>query len=267
VSEAPAPRDSSVGQDRTDFHAWLTDEKKSAFAKYCDTAVGSRGILQVLKYELAFGLISPMPAALGYLLRKKAFPKMLGRAGRGILFGRNVIFRHPRRISIGDAVILDDNCVLDAKGNEEPGVRVGAGTMIGRNTSLSCKGGVIETGENCNIGANCMLISETRLTLGNNVLIAGMCYIIAGGTHGFDRTDVPVVQQPIVSKGGVTFEDNCWIGANVTVLDGVTIGRDSIVGAGAVVTRSIPEFAIAIGVPAKVVKLRKETELNRQAGP
>ncbi len=110
-----------------------------------------------------------------------------------------------------------------------------------------------------------MLLSETGLVLGSNVLIAGMCYIVAGGTHGFDRTDVPVVRQAMVSKGGVTVEDNCWIGANVTVLDGVTIGRDSIIGAGAVVARSLPEFVIAVGVPARVVKLRKETELNREA--
>lgn len=265
MRDVPGSRDSSVGQDRTDFHAWLTDERRSAFAKYCDTAVGARGILALLKYELAFGVTSPMPGALGYLLRKKMLPKMLGRAGRGILFGRSVVFRHPQRISIGDNVILDDDCVLDAKGNSGIGIYLGSGAIVGRNTSLSCKGGVIETGENCNIGANCMLLSETGLALGSNVLIAGMCYIVAGGTHGFDRTDVPIVRQATVSKGGVTVEDNCWIGANVTVLDGVTVGRDSIIGAGAVVARSLPEFVIAVGVPARVVKLRKETELNREA--
>jgi acetyltransferase-like isoleucine patch superfamily enzyme len=58
--------------------------------------------------------------------------------------------------------------------------------------------------------------------------------------------------------GGVVIEQNAWIGANVIVFDGITVGRDAIVGAGAVVTRDVPPFGIALGVPAKVVRMRDE---------
>lgn len=243
--------------DRTQFHARLTDQNTSAFAKYCDTAVGRRGIISLIRYEVAFGLASPWPGAFGYLVRKKLLPGMLGRAGGGILFGRDIAFRHPHRIAVGEGSILDDHCVLDAKGDSETGIDLGSGVMIGRATSLSCKGGTIEVGDNTNISGNCMLISESSLVLGRNVLIAGMCYLIAGGNHSFERTDIPVVRQPMAHRGGIAVDDNCWLGAGVTVLDGVTIGRDSIIGAGSVVTKSIPEFAIAAGVPAKILKMRK----------
>jgi len=61
----------------------------------------------------------------------------------------------------------------------------------------------------------------------------------------------------IISKGGIVIEDNIWMGSGTKVLDGVKVGRDSVIGAGAVVTRDIPEFVIAVGVPAKVIKERK----------
>lgn len=253
MSDAPV----SADRERTAFHAQLTDPKTSAFAKYCDTAVGRRGVVPLIRYELAFGLASPWPGALGYLIRRKLLPPMLGSAGGGIVFGRDIVVRHPHRIRVGPGAILDDHCVLDAKGAAEVGISLGSAVIIGRGTSLSCKGGAIEVGDNTNISGNCMLISESKLVLGKNILVAGMCYLIAGGNHSFERTDIPVVRQPMVQKGGITIGDNCWLGANVTVLDGVTIGRDSIVGAGSVVTESIPEFAIAVGVPARVVKTRK----------
>lgn len=243
--------------NQTDFQAELTAQNQSALEKYRSIAVGGKGFGDLLEYEAACWFLSPMPGALGYFLRGKFYPKLLKSAGRGLVMGRNINLRHPRRISIGNGVFIDDNCTLDAKGKSEEGIRLGDGVALARNTILSCKGGSITVGNNSNISANCMLISESSLAIGENVLIAGLCYIIAGGNHGIDRVDIPIIRQQVVQKGGVRIEDNAWLGANVTILDGVTIGRDSIIGAGAVVTRDIPEFAIALGVPAKVVKYRK----------
>ena len=240
--------------DKTEFQAKLASSGESALGKYRNIAVGQSGLF---RYELACWFLSPMPGALGYLMRSKLYPKLLGSSGRGLVIGRNVCLRHPGRIQLGGGVILDDNCVLDAKGDSEQGIMLGGGVILGRNTILSCKGGGIEIGENTNISANCLLLSETQLSIGKNVLVAGMTYIVAGGNHGIERTDIPIIQQPCTSRGGVSIGDNCWLGANVTVLDGVTIGRDSIIGAGAVVTESIPEFAIAVGIPARVVRMRK----------
>ena len=244
--------------DMTDFHSQLADERTSPLDKYSDMAVGDRGLCPLLRYELLTGLFGGMPGAAGYLLREKAYRGLLGACGRGVVFGRGISLRCPGRMRIGESSLFDDGCVLDAKGGSERGISIGDGVVIGRHTSLSCKGGSIEIGDHANISGNCMLISESTLSIGSNVLVAGMTYIIAGGNHGTDRTDIPIIRQPVFSRGGVTIEDNAWIGANVTILDGVRIGRDSIIGAGSVVTRSIPEYSIAVGVPARVIKSRRQ---------
>ncbi|HET6454757.1 MAG TPA: DapH/DapD/GlmU-related protein [Armatimonadota bacterium] len=245
-----------ITENKTEFQARLLDQGKSPLAKYADIAVGRKGLGALIGYDLACWLASPMPGALGYFIRGKVLPRLLSRAGKGLVIGRNVCIRHPGRIHIGKGVVIDDNVVLDAKGDSDEGITIGDAVILGRNTIVSCKGGSIEIGDNTNISANCMLISETRLSIGSNVLIAGMCYIIAGGNHSIERTDIPIIAQPMIQKGGVTVEDNCWLGANVTVLDGVTIGRDSVVGAGSLVNMDIPEFAIAVGAPARVVRNR-----------
>src|SRR6185503_9440510 len=133
------------------------------------------------------------------------------------------------------------------------GITLGANVVLGRNTVLSCKGGSIVIGDNTNISVNCTVISETSVRIGANVLFAAYCYVIAGGNHGTDRTDIAIIQQDSVSKGGVVIEDNAWLGADVKVLDGVNIGRDSVAGAGSVVVRNIPAFTVATGMPAKVM--------------
>lgn len=246
--------------NKTEFQAQLLDQGKSPLAKYADIAVGRKGLGALLSYDLACWFAAPMPGALGYFVRGKFYPRLFGHAGKGLVIGRNVCIRHPGRIQIGNGVVIDDNCVLDAKGDSDEGITIGDGAILGRNTIVSCKGGSIEIGDNSNISANCMFISETRLSIGSNVLIAGMCYVIAGGNHGVERTDVPIIAQPMVSKGGVRIGDNCWLGANVTILDGVTIGRDSIIGAGSVVNEDIPDFSIAVGTPARVVRNRENAQ-------
>ncbi len=247
----------AIQLEKTEFQSQLADRHRSALGKYVDIAVGRRGLLPFLSYELASWFLAPAPGALGYFLRSMAYRQMLGFCGKGLVMGRNVSLRHPRRIRLGRGVVVDDNCVLDAKGYSSNGICIGDGVVISRNTIISCKGGSIDIEDNSNISANCMLISESRLSVGKNVLIAGMCYIIAGGNHGIERIDIPIISQPMTQKGGIIIGDNCWLGANVTVLDGVTIGRDTVVGAGAVVTESLPEYAIAVGAPARVVRLRK----------
>jgi len=111
-----------------------------------------------------------------------------------------------------------------------------------------------------NISVNCTLISETRLTVERRVLIAGHCYIIAGGNHGLDRTDIPITEQPLEHRGGVRVERDCWIGAQATLLDGAHLGHDAVVAAGAVVNRSVESYHIVGGVPARVLRSRLEEE-------
>lgn len=252
--DAPAP---ATVEARTGLRRVLEDPGGSAAAKYRALAVGRPGVWALLKYELLTCLLGPLPGALGLALRRKCYRWLLGRCGRGVVIGRNVTLRHPHRIALGDRAVIDDNAVLDAKGEEGVTIEVGPDAIVGRNTVLSCKGGTIRLGARANISVNCTLISETTLEVGDRVLIAGHCYAIAGGNHGIDRLDAAPIDQPRIHKGGVRIADNCWLGAAVTVLDGVEIGPDAVIAAGAVVHRSVPGFMVAGGVPARVLYDRR----------
>ena len=232
----------------------LQSDQKSRLAKYSDLVVGRRGFWSLLKYEFVVAF-SAMPGALGLALRSVLYPRLLKRCGRNVVFGANVVLRHPNKIAVGDNVIIDDNVLLDAKGSSNEGIVLGDGVFIGRNSILSCKNGDIVFGENVNIGFNSEVFSSSRVTLGANVMLAAYCYII-GGDHEYNQIDVPVTEQAGCSQG-ITVGEGAWFGAGAKVLDGTKIGPHAIVGAGAVVTRDIPEYAVAVGVPAKVVKDRR----------
>ena len=83
-----------------------------------------------------------------------------------MVFGQHVVLRHPHKIRIGDNVVIDDNCLLDAKGESNDGITIGSGVFIGRNTIVSCKNGDITIGERANIGFNCEVFSASRVTIG-----------------------------------------------------------------------------------------------------
>ena len=245
--------------NQTPFQAALTETSVSALQKYQDIAVGERGVGALLRYEFFTCCIAGLPGAVGLWLRSRLYRRFLGRMGRNVIIGKNVTIRNPRKIFIGDHVVIDDGCVLDAKGRQNAGIVIGDNVVLSRNTILSCKGGSIGIGNNTNISVNCTFISESTMHIGANVLFAAYCYVIAGGNHGTDRTDVAVIQQDSFSKGGVVIEDNVWLGAGVNVLDGVRIEHDAIAGAGSVVIRDIPAFAVVAGIPAKIIKSRTQS--------
>lgn len=220
---------------------------------YQDLVIGSRDLLYLLKYEFIILVASWVPGILGLFLRSKLYPLLLKRVGKGVVFGRGVIFRHPRKISIGDGVIIDDFCVLDAKGDTNTGICIGDNCYIGRNTIIYCKNGDIYLGDKVNIGHNCMIFSSNKVEIKKEVLIAGYTYIMSGGSYDY-RSEEMIIDQPGYSKGPTTIGSNCWIGAKVVVMDGVNVGAGSIIGAGAVVSEDIPAYSIAVGVPAKVIK-------------
>jgi acetyltransferase-like isoleucine patch superfamily enzyme len=115
--------------------------------------------------------------------------------------------------------------------------------------------GDVEIGSNCSVNPYACISGKVRC--GNGVRIASLVSIV-GFNHGFDDPDMPINDQPHETLG-ITIGDDVWIGANAVILDGVTIGRGAVIAAGAVVTKDIPDLAIAAGVPAKVVRRRGET--------
>jgi acetyltransferase-like isoleucine patch superfamily enzyme len=227
---------------------------KSAQTKYSDLIVGRPGIGALLKYEFVVTLAQARAGALGLVLRKTLYPWLLGSCGPNVVFGQNVVLRHPHKIHIGRDVVIDDNCLLDAKGETNRGIRIGDGVFIGRNTILSCKNGDIEVGDASNIGFNCELFSASRVTIGRSVLMAAYGYVI-GGDHDFSDPAKAVLAQSRTSTG-VVIGDGVWMGAGAKVLDGVEIGPLAVIGAAAVVRENVPASAIAVGIPARVVSTR-----------
>lgn len=241
----------------------LFDERRSKFAKYQALVVGRPGLGALLAYELVMLVASWVPGALGLFLRSKLYPRLLGRVGRNVVFGANVTLRHPHKIAIGDNVVIDDQCCLDAKGTDNRGIVLGSGVFVGRNTILSCKNGDIVVDDRANLGFNCEIFSASTVHVGADVLMAAYTYLV-GGDHLYDRVDVPVLQQGRTARG-IAIGAGAWLGAHVVVTDGSTVGRDAIIGAGAVVVGAIPEFAVAVGTPAKVIRDRRAD--GRASGP
>ena len=222
--------------------------------KYAALVVGRPGLGALLKYELIVLLAQACPGALGLVLRQALYPRLLGSCGRHVVFGQNVVLRHPHKIRIGHNVVIDDNCLVDAKGESNRGIRIGDGVFIGRNTILSCKNGDIELGDGVNIGFNCEVFSASRVTIGRSVLMAAYSYVI-GGDHDFSDPSKTVLEQ-VRTSAGVAIGDGVWMGAGAKILDGVTIGEGAVIGAGAVVRENVPASAIAVGIPARIVASR-----------
>ena len=257
--------ESSVSSDRRRDRVAdpaITDIQKSFGAnrsrreRYAELVIGQDGWWPLIRYELVMLLCSWVPGALGLMLRARLYPVLLGRVGRNVAFGTNVVLRHPHKIAVGDNVVVDDNCCLDAKGTSNAGISIASGAFLGRNTILSCKNGSITIEEDANIGFNVEIFSASTVRVGARTLIAAYTYLV-GGDHLFDRTDIPVLHQGRTARG-IDVGENVWLGTHVVVSDGCRIGRDAIVGAGAVVTGDVPEFHIAAGVPARVIRDRRE---------
>ena len=229
----------------------LFDRRTSAREKYAALVVGRPGRAALIKHELITLASQNTPGALGLAIRQTLYPSLLGACGRNVVFGQNVVLRHPHKVRIGDDVVIDDNCLIDAKGESNRGITIGRGVFIGRNTILSCKNGDIELAEGANIGFNCEIFSASMVRVGREALIAAYCYII-GGDHDFSDPSKPVLAQTRRSEG-VTIGDAVWLGAGAKILDGVAVGDHAVIGAAALVRESIPARAIAVGIPAKVV--------------
>ena len=122
---------------------------------------------------------------------------------------------------------------------------------------------MIFVGNNVSIGPNVVLYSiYKRIVFGNNVLL-GPGITMVSGDHSIRKIGVPIIdnhEKLPEDDADIIVEDEVWIGANVTVLKGVTIGRGSVVAAGAVCVKSIPPYAIAGGVPAKIIGIRFSIE-------
>lgn len=163
-------------------------------------------------------------------------------AGIHVVLGRGIKIEHPECVWLGDHVHLNDYCWISIlktnkqKGSPDmplnPQLSIGDNTYIGRFATIACM---------------------SRVAIGNDVMISDRVFI-GDTSHGYARTDLPIKDQYQFSPGPVSIGDGSWIGINVSILPDVKIGRNCVIGANSVVTKDIPDFHIAAGVPAKIMR-------------
>jgi acetyltransferase-like isoleucine patch superfamily enzyme len=137
-------------------------------------------------------------------------------------------------------------------------ISVGSDVYVGAGSWLQVLDGpdrhvAITIGDGTSIAGNCVLSSTYSIRIGRSVLIARNVYV-ADHSHAFDDTTAPVLEQGIAGVEAVEIGDGAWLGQNVVVCPGVRIGRGAVVGANAVVLDDVPDFAVAVGAPARVVR-------------
>jgi acetyltransferase-like isoleucine patch superfamily enzyme len=204
--------------------------------------------------ETLQGLLGWIPGVLGIGLRSVAYRLWLRADGPpaiedhvricrpdDVRFGRDVYIDHgvylhggPGGLVIGDGSWIMNGSrlhVFNFRNLPHAGIRLGTRTFVGEGSIMRGQGGI---------------------TIGDCVLFGPGTQVLAVD-HVFADPERPIMDQGITAQG-IVIEDNCWIGAGAIILDGVTIGRGSCVGAGAVVTRSLPPHSLAVGIPARVIR-------------
>jgi acetyltransferase-like isoleucine patch superfamily enzyme len=226
-------------------HDQITDARESALRRYQNVIVGSPSLWFTFKYELICWLGNCFPAAIGLWLRSKLYPLLFKHVGKGVVFGSDLILRHPNKIEISDNVVIADRCTLDARGTHLVGITIGEGSIIGDSSMIRCKNGRIAIGRNVGINAGVILcaVEGNSLEIGDDSTVGPYSYL-DGSQYHHDRLDVPTRLQGLQTKGGIKIGTNTFLGAKVTVVDGVSIGSDSIIGAAALVRENIPDRVI-----------------------
>jgi acetyltransferase-like isoleucine patch superfamily enzyme len=165
---------------------------------------------------------------------------------------------HHSNLELGRHVFMGDHTIVFQQGREGDRVRIGDHVQLVSGVVLETgEGGCISIGSETRIQPGCRLSAyKGSIHIGRGVDVAANCAFYPYN-HGI-APGTPVRAQPLESSGDIVVEDDAWLGYGVIVLDGVRIGQGAVVGAGSVVTRDVPAGAVAVGSPARVVKMRSE---------
>jgi acetyltransferase-like isoleucine patch superfamily enzyme/acyl carrier protein len=235
------------------IRARLFGDERSAFARYVDLAFHSFSWPKLIRYELLTFFVGPLPGAPGLVLRKWLYPYLFRSTGRGVIFGPSLTLRHADRITLGDQVVIDRDCILDARGAGERGVIIGDRVIVGAGAAIQSKVGHIEIGADCNIGSGAHIVAQGPVIIGDNVSVAGNA-MIAGGRYVVEHDGGEAA--PRFTSGPIRIGRNAKIGMGAIVQDGVTVGENAIVAPGAVVFEDVPPSTVVWGNPARPLRQR-----------
>lgn len=241
-----------TGTEKTTIRDILNEENVSIAQKYRVTTMGNVGWWHLAMFELCTLLFGSLAGAIGLILRRKTYKYFFGACGSNVVIGRGCTFRYPGRIFIGNNVIIDEFCCLDAHGTGDEGLVLEDRVVLNRLVAIRSKRGDIRIGESVSIGSASQIISQGGVFVEPGVSIAGDCYLSAG-TYELRDMNKPMTERQTTSKGPIRIGSNCWLATRVVVLDAVEIGEGAIVSAGSVVHSNIPPRSIAYGNPAKVI--------------
>src|SRR5476651_846640 len=156
-----------------------------------------------------------------------------------------------KQLHVGRNVEIDPRAFI-ARGGR---VTLGDESVIRAGAMLLPSSGSISIGNKTSINQYTVINGEGGVTIGNSVIVAAFVAMFAAN-HNFDDPNLPILEQGTGTKGGIKIEDDVWIGTHAVILDGVMIGRGSVIGAGAVVTKDVLPYSVMMGVPAKRVRSR-----------
>jgi acetyltransferase-like isoleucine patch superfamily enzyme len=215
--------------------------------------------------QLLFALLGWIPSLVGIGLRGVAYKLIIKSRGLPII-EHGVRILQAKNLTLGRGVYIDHGVYLHAS---PQGIAIGDRTFVMHNSILhvfnfrDLPHAGITIGRDCFIGETNVIRGQGGVTIGNDVYTGPLVQLLAVN-HVYRDPDTPIREQGITAQG-IVVEDDVWIAAGAIVLDGVRIGRGSVIGAGAVVTGDIPPYSIAVGSPARVVRDRREAESVKRA--
>lgn len=224
------------------------------FWNYVVKSTGESSLKNYFWQGTLLTLFSNFPTAAGAALRGRVYKTLLGHVGSNCFIEKNVRFNIPQKVFLGDRVIIGESSWFDIE-DPESEIRIGDEVKIARYCTFRAGPGDILIDEQVNFGAFNFIAGYGGIEIGKYSAM-GHHVVIMTYNHIFEDPSTPIRFQDVELKK-VRIGEGVWLGTHVVVLPDVTIGDNSVVGAGAVVTKDIPSYSIAVGVPAKVIKKRE----------
>lgn len=223
------------------------------FWNYVVKSTGESSLTKFFWQGIIFNSLSNFPTAVGSVLRSYAYKAFLGGVGSNCFIEKNVRFNIPQNVFVGDRVIIGESSWFDIE-DPKSKIRIGDEVKIARYCTFRAGPGDVLIDEQTNFGVFSFIAGYGGVEIGKYTAI-GSHVVIMTYSHIFE--DLSPIRYQDLKLERVRICEGAWLGTHVVVMPGVTIGKGAVIGAGAVVTKDIPEYSIAVGVPAKVIDKRK----------